>query len=235
MKQLTILCTFFSIIVGIIALSISMPIKSSGTSVIYVSSRDGKNGGKPLTIKVSDLNLNQQKLLNFAYEVAKSDGFHHPAYLQGIILQESRACSIKNFRVAGLTNRPGDRYFGCGQIKLSAAKAVMRSYPEMWKFLESRTDEELQARLILDDQFNIRVSSKYMLLMGINKNPERAITAYNVGPGGVNNISDLSRFNYTIRVKRFTAKMVERKKNLHLVEENIQLLDKQQIILASDP
>jgi hypothetical protein len=71
----------------------------------------------------------------------------------------------------------------------------------MWNLLDTKTDEELKARLILDDKFNVQVTSKYLLLMGINQNPDRGIAAYNVGIGAVNAINPSSHA-YTLKVKR---------------------------------
>jgi hypothetical protein len=195
---------------------------------------DGKNGNKPYTAPVpNDLSTTQHQLLNFAYDTAKADGYIHPAFLEGILMQESKVCNVKNFRVAGLTNKVGDRYFGCGQLKLAAAKAVMKRYPEMWKYLDSRTDEELQARLILDDRFNIRVSSKYCLMMGINNNPNWAITAYNVGPGAVDNVN-YETFGYTKSVKHYSEKSRHRE-NIQAKMDDLQLENKHPILLARDP
>lgn len=179
----------------------------NGSAVIYAMSGDGRNGGKPFTHKLpSNLTDKQFTLLNFAYDIAKEDNYKNPQYLQGIIMQESRAGQIRDYRVAGLTNKPGDRYFGIGQIKLTAAKAVMNQYPEMWDYLDTKTDEELQARLILDDEFNIRVASKYALIVGINKDPAYGITAYNRGPGGVKEVN-IDQHDYTIKVKQFSEKL----------------------------
>jgi hypothetical protein len=175
--------------------------RQNGTSVISLSPDNKKGGGVNIIIP-SGLSRTQLEILNFAYEVAKADGFKEPKYLQGILMQESRAGGMDEFRVAGIQNAPGNRYFGIGQIKLVAAKAVMQRYPEMWKFLDTRTDEELQARLILDDKFNIRVASKYALIMGINHDPVKAITAYNVGPGAVLTHPDPSSHHYTVKVKK---------------------------------
>jgi hypothetical protein len=152
------------------------------------------------------LPIKQRQILTFAYQTAKQDGINQPAFLQGILMQESSVCNARHFRVSGLTNKPDDRYFGCGQIKLAAAQAVMRQFPSMWKYLETRTNEELKARLILDDRFNVRVTSKYILMMGINEDPDRAITAYNVGLGAVDKI-DTDTFGYTNSVKNFSEKM----------------------------
>lgn len=208
MKLISATCAALSIMVGIAAWEISKPlVTQNGTTVIYAMNDGVKQGDKPFTVKISEgLTSKQHELLNFAFDVAKSDGFKHPQYLQGILMQESRGCSDKNYRVAGLSNRPGDRYFGCGQIKLVAAKAVMNKYPDMWKYLESQTDEELEARLILDDKFNIRVSSKYVLMMGINEDPTRAITAYNLGPGGATTVNPESH-GYTQKVKKMSGNL----------------------------
>jgi len=234
MKQLNIYCIIFSIIVGIITLSFSMTLNTKGTAVIYSMTNNGKKGNKPLTVVIPDnLNSKQQKLLSFAYDVAKQDGYKHPAYLQGILMQETRACSVKNYRVAGLTNKVGDHYFGAMQIKLAAAKSVLRTYPDMWKHMDSRTDEEIQAKLILDDEFNIRIGSKYLMMMGINKDPSRAITAYNRGPGGVDYVN-VATFEYTNNVKKYSAKM-KNQKNIQVNEDNIQSTNHNRILLASDP
>jgi len=235
MKQLNILCIIFSIMVGIFTWSFLTPLNIKGTAVIYSMSNDGKRGNKPATIIIpDDLNSKQQKLLSFAYNIAKQDGYKHPAYLQGILMQETRACSVKNYRVAGLTNKVGDRYFGCGQIKLVAAKYVLRNYPELWKYLDTKTDEELQAKLILDDEFNIRIASKFALSMGINDNPNKAITAYNRGSAG-SELVDIDTFEYTNSVKRFSANMKNKDRNIQVSQDVLQSSGNQQIILASDP
>lgn len=178
----------------------------NGTAVISSMSSDNQNGSKPISIKLPDnLTKKQFEILNFAYDVAKSDGFKEPKYLQGLIMQESKAGGMDSFRVAGLTNAVGNRYFGLGQIKLQAAKAVMVKFPDMWKHLDTKTDEELQARLIVDDKFNVRVASKYALIMGINENPTKALTAYNVGLGGAQTV-DASSHPYTQKVKGYAEK-----------------------------
>ena len=181
----------------------------NGTAVISSMSSDNQNGSKPISIKLPDnLTKKQFEMLNFAYDVAKSDGFKEPKYLQGLIMQESKAGGMSSFRVAGLTNAVGNRYFGIGQIKLQAAKAVMNRFPDMWKHLDTKTDEELQARLIVDDKFNVRVASKYALIMGINENPTKALTAYNVGPGGVLTV-DTTTHPYTQKVKGYAEKFAK--------------------------
>jgi hypothetical protein len=236
MKKINLICISLSIVLGLTALTLSTPLFSKGTAVIYSVPTHGTNGNNPYAAVPKNFTPRQQHLLSFAYDIAKADGFKHPAYLQGILMQESRGCKIStNFRVAGLTNKPNDRYFGCGQIKLAAAKAVLQKYPDMWKYIESGTDEEIQARLILDDEFNIRISSKYLLMMGINNNPNRAITAYNVGPGAVKSVDDTENFAYTKGVRNFSEKL--HKDNIQAKASVVKLKNKHHnhILLARDP
>lgn len=193
MKFISIMC-ITALLATVPTASISKPPERS------VAARIGEGLG---------LTPRQIELLGFAKQVAIEDGHQKPQYFLGILMQESKLGGIKEHRVAGLENRPGNRYFGIAQIKLKAAIAVMRKWPEMWGFLDTKTEEELQARLILDDEFNIRVASKYALLMGINERPNRAIAAYNRGPGGVEKITDPKTFPYTVKVKEH-AKQVEK-------------------------
>jgi hypothetical protein len=146
----------------------------------------------------ANLSTRQYELLNFAYDTAKKDGFKNPEYLQGVILQESNAgANPQDYRVAGDHKIKENEYYGIGQIKLQTALHVMKNFPDMWMFLETRSPEEVKARLILDDFFNIRVASKYLLLMGINNSPLKAITSYNVGVGGAKEIENYSIVPYT--------------------------------------
>jgi hypothetical protein len=232
MTLLRTLCITLSIILGLTAAAYSTPYTTSkGTAVISSISNDQDGNIRLTTVVVSDnLSIEQQKLLGFAYDVAKADGMLNPTYLQGILLQESNACHGKSWRVAGLTNRVGNRYFGCGQIKVAAARGVLDQFPEMRRFLNTDTDEEIQARLILDDEFNIRVASKYLLMMGINDNPARAITAYNVGPGAVRRVNP-KHHDYTKRVQHFSKRM----KNVQIDDARIEWKGKDNLILASEP
>ena len=207
MKLINALYLSIALLVAGISWKFLEPILAKNGTAVISASADNKNGGNPITVKLPpDLTKKQYEMLNFAYEVAKADGFKEPKYLQGIIMQESKAGSMNSFRVAGLSNAVGNRYFGIGQIKLQAAKAVMQRFPEMWKFLDTRTDEELQARLIVDDHFNVRVASKYAIIMGINENPAQAITRYNLGPGGAQGV-EASSHDYTIKVKQHAEKV----------------------------
>lgn len=137
-------------------------------------------------------------LATYAYQVAMSDGHKHPKLLVGVIKVESDAGRHSSYRVV---KSGSSTFYGVGQLTLQAAKEVMRRFPDMWAIFSTRTDDELKARLILDDKFNVQVTSKYLLLMGVNKNPEKGVAAYNVGLGGVEQIDYLTH-EYTLKVKR---------------------------------
>lgn len=182
----------------------------------------GANGQSLQPGEVLGLTPKQIELLSFARKTAKEDGHQYPQYVLGIIMQESMAGAMADFRVAGLANRSNDRYFGISQIKLRAAKDVMKKYPELWDYLDTKTDEELQARLILDDRFNIRIASKYALLMGMNEHPFRALVAYNKGPGTAQKISDPNSIGYVQSVKLWASKV----KNIFIGKSNIKSMVK---------
>ena len=148
-----------------------------------------------------NLSQRQYDILTMAYEIAKEDGNPHPEIFQGIILTESRACdSQARYKVAGKR----ERYYGCGQIKLAATKAVLKRHPNLWKYLQTREDDEIIANLILNDRFNLEVASKYFLMMNRGKADNRAIAAYNQGEGGVKNV-DPNTFHYTLKVNSHAA------------------------------
>jgi len=199
MKAVNALFIVLSIAILTIAFQLTSPLLSrQGTAVAETMTNQG-----PQVVKMSEfLTYKQYKMLAFAYEIAKQDGIQHPSYLQGILMQESRACNVKHYRVAGLTNKVGDRYFGAVQLKLAAAKDVLKRYPELLQYLDTNTDEEIQAKLILDDEFNIRVGSKYLLMLGINEKPDLAITAYNQGVSGAKGINPKT-FHYTKAVNKY--------------------------------
>ena len=189
--------------------------EQNGTSVI--APKNKVNGGKAYSVLLpNNLTTRQHELLSFAYSVAKSDGYKNPEYLQGLILQESGAGGTPGYRVAGDPVKKENQYYGVGQIKIAAALDVLKNFPELWGFLQTRTMEELQARLILDDHFNIRVASKYLLLMGVNKSASFALTAYNKGIGGAQNIIDHANFEYTKGVVNYASSSAVKQVNKKL-------------------
>lgn len=180
----------------------------------------------------------QAELLLYAYTVAQNDGHREPAILQGLIWQESQAGGFPGHEVAGdeYGLRVGKRYYGVGQIKVAAAQDVFKRFPDEFpdfyqpkvrakqangkmktivaaKYL--KTEEEIIAHLILDDEFNIRVASKYLWLMGHNetkdpvfKRPTNyAITAYNRGLGNTYG-TDYDNWHYTVGVHKHIERFI---------------------------
>jgi hypothetical protein len=189
--------------------------------------------GERNLVTIPKINDEQAALLEYAYHVAKLDGHKDPSILQGLIWQESKAGGYPGFEVAGdeYGLRVGKRYYGVGQIKVAAAKDVFRRFPDefpgFWqppireaakngstrlvsngKYL--KTDEEIIAHLIMDDEFNIRVASKYLWIMQHKEKSKKvvfkrpinyAITAYNRGLGNTYN-TDYDNWHYTVSVHK---------------------------------
>ncbi len=202
--SIAFLCASITAIVISLAPVVSTNTAQNGTAVIATKHRI--KGGDPVTMIVpDDLTRKQAQLLAFAYQVAKEDGHKHPERLQGILLQETRAGEMASYKVAGqeLGAKGRDKYFGVAQMKIDAALAVLKRFPEMWAFMQTKEPEEVIANLILNDEFSIRMMSKYLLIVGGDN--DRGITAYNRGPGGVTQVSDPSSFGYTVSVKRHST------------------------------
>lgn len=163
-------------------------------------------GGQAAVIVPNDLSSSQHVILNKAYAIAKADGHKNPELVQGVILQESHA-GQGNYKVAG---NKGDEYFGLGQLKLGAAKEVMSAWPALWaKFkFQGKSDDELKANLILNSDFNMEVTSKYLKLLQqrYGFTGRELVNAYNRGPGGVKSV-DSATFHYAIGVEDKLAAM----------------------------
>lgn len=138
----------------------------------------------------SKLTDRQAQVLSLAYNIAKNDGHKDPKLLQAIVYQESKAGQHAAYKVAGqaygLTTN--NRYYGLSQIKLSAAKDVLKRWPSLKRDFnfQTDTDEEIIAKLIENDKFNLSIASKYLILMsqyGYSSIREVAL-AFNQGPAG---------------------------------------------------
>ena len=178
-----------------------------GTSVISAKS-DKQVGGDPLTFAVPDnLSEKQHRILNAAYSIAKAIGLKKPELAQGILIQESKAGGLDSYKVAGqeFGLKTNERYYGVGQVKLAAAKAVMTRSPQLWDKYDfhTRTDEELIANLIMNDMFNVEISTRYLKILSDDYGYEgdKLVAAYNKGPGGVREVSNPSSLNYVVKVK----------------------------------
>lgn len=179
----------------------------SPTAVISIPRDDATKGGGFSMAVPKDLSSRQTRLLAMAYEIAKRDGHKHPQLLQGIILQETKAGALASYKVAGQAQGLGvnQRYYGVAQIKLAAAQDVLGRYPSLrneFNF-QTSTDEEIIAKLIENDRFNLSVASKYLLILktyGYDTMSQLAL-AYNQGPGGARN-HDASEHDYSVKVMK---------------------------------
>jgi hypothetical protein len=195
---------------GLYKLEIINPVPVAN-SVLAEKSTSTRIGGQVAVLIPADLGVTQHQLLNMAYEIAKADGHKNPELVQGILLQESRAGGMTTYKVAG---NKGDEYYGVGQIKLGATREVMSTWPALWakyKF-QTRTDDELKANLILNNQFNIEVTSKYLKLLQTRYGftGRQLLNAYQQGPGGVHGVGE--DHYYALQVE---AKLAEMKAKKH--------------------
>lgn len=189
------LSNFFLSIVATAAISAAaaasfLVLPKHPTTVSYIPMGDAVNGGGLVIDLPANPTSRQAQLLTLAFETAKADGHRYPQLLQGILMQETRAGEMSSYKVAGgefglPTNK---RYYGVAQIKLSAARDVLKKFPYMWKSFEfhTRTDEEIIAKLIENDTFNIAVASKYLIILERSgySTPHQLAIAYNRGPTG---------------------------------------------------
>ncbi len=175
----------------------SMVPSGISTAVIAEKTEDGKKGGQAATLLPANISAEQGHLLSMAYAIGKADGHKNPEIVQSIILQETLAGGMKVFRVAN----PGpEAYFGVGQIKLAAAKDVLAKWPSLFSryAIATKTDDEIKANLILNDKFNIEVTSKYLLILQkqYGYSGRELVNAYNRGPAGVKLVDN--DFHYAV-------------------------------------
>jgi hypothetical protein len=195
--------------------AMQLAITTTPTTVINVpASNTAKGGGVAFSIP-KNLTARQTELLAMAFDVAKHDGHRHPQLLQGIILQETLAGEYHSYKVAGqeLGLRANERYYGVAQIKLAAARDVLTAFPRLVKEFNfhTTTDEEVIAKLIENDKFNLSVASKYLLILtryGYDTIKELAL-AYNQGPGGAK-AHDPNTFHYSVKVMKYIQELKPR-------------------------
>lgn len=185
-----VLSIFASMVLGLAVSSSYFVISKQSSAEITVESNDSKRVSMDIP---KNLSHHQAELLSQAYEIAQKDGHKQPQILQGIILQESKAGDLKSYKVAGqeFGLKTNSRYYGVAQIKLAAAQDVLKTYPSLKREFNfhTNTDEEVIAKLIEDDKFNMSVASKYLLLLrdsGYDTIRQLAL-AYNQGAGGAKN------------------------------------------------
>lgn len=147
----------------------------------------------------------QVELLKLAYDVGVEEkDVRHARTLQAILMQETHAGLMG--RIGHLSAPVGKRSYGVMQVKVSAASDVLKRHPELGKF---KSVEELIAKLLTDDEFNIRVASKHVQYLNKHtKSDAHALMAYNLGLSASKRYKSHTSFKYVKGVKRFYAKVV---------------------------
>lgn len=148
-------------------------------------------GNQVVAVLPSDLSAKQHRLLNMAYRIGQEEDFKSPEIMQAILLQETQAGGMARYKVAN----PGpEAYFGPMQIKLAAARDVLNRWPSLYNEFNfhTKTDDEIKANLILNEEFNLTVAAKYLLILKrtYGLSGRELINAYNRGPGGVKSVDN---------------------------------------------
>lgn len=137
---------------------------------------------EPVKPAFSNLSTQQANLLMLAHQIAEKDGHKEPKLLQGLLMQETRAGADPNYK------RAINRCYGVLQLKIAAAQDVLKAYPELIsKFnVDVRNSASIKNKLIHDDEFNLTVGSRYLLILrthGYSTMKQLAL-AWNQGAGG---------------------------------------------------
>ena len=147
----------------------------------------------------------QVGLLKLAYDIGYQDGGEqHASLLQSTLLQETIAGQLG--RVGHRAAPVGKRSYGVMQVKVSAATDVLDEHPQLGV---SHTDEELIVRLMTDDEFNIRVASKFLLFLRDKTSSDaEALVAYNMGLRASKRFEAHEDFYYVKSVNRYFESIV---------------------------
>ncbi len=205
---LSILAVLSVMSVGVLGNFYQATMPRVGTTVVSTQ-MENQIGGNAITFKIPDnLTEKQYNLLNLAYDMGKSAGLTDPKLVQGILFQESRAGAIGSYKVAGheLGLKANERYYGVGQIKLQTAKHVLGKFSQLYEKYDfhTRTDEEIIANLIMNDEFNLDIASRYLKIISAEycKDPSCIIASYNKGPTGAKELQNPSALDYVQKVKQ---------------------------------
>jgi hypothetical protein len=174
------------------------------TAATAVLSQD-KNGLFWNSLSKNWMTTEQMELLQLAYEIGFEDGGHqHAELVQAILMQETIAGQLG--RMGHMTAPVGKRSYGVMQVKVTAARDVLNKYSEFGQF---RADEELIVALLSDDEFNIRIASKFLLqLGGRGRAMERSLVAYNIGLTASRAVDDPHSFKYVLGARSYLDEVV---------------------------
>lgn len=193
MKKVLVALSALTLVASIAIASFVMYIPAPVPTAVIAEKPVGPVRGNQVAVRVpSNISADQHRLLQIALQIAKADGHKNPELVQAVLLQETLAGAAKSYRVANI-GAGADTYFGLMQIKLSTAKDVLFRFPKMFEKygLQTHTDDEIKAFLMLNERFNIEVGSKYLLMLRRDYGfvGRELLNAYNRGPGGVKDVS----------------------------------------------
>ncbi len=162
----------------------------------------------------------QMNLLKMAYEIGFADGGReHAELVQAVLLQETIAGQLG--RMGHMTAPVGKRSYGVMQVKVTAARDVLRKFPD--EFGRFRADELLIAKLLMDDEFNIRMGSKFLVhLRPHTDSTEALLVAYNIGLRASRKVEQADEFKYTLRTQRNLERVVK-PFNRRFIDEPLQV------------
>lgn len=177
--------------------------RASFTTTVDQFTRDNPLFWNPLA--KGWLTSEQMGLLKLAYEIGFEDGGHeHAELVQAILMQETIAGLLG--RMGHMTAPVGKRSYGVMQVKVTAARDVLNEFSTFGQF---RADEELIAKLLSDDEFNIRIASKFLVQLSNKVGlTERALVAYNIGLRSSRSIDNPKSFEYVVRTKGHLMEVV---------------------------
>ena len=152
------------------------------------------------------LTEDQVQLLKIAFDIGfKDGGIEHAQLVQGVLMQETIAGLLG--RIGHMTAQVGKRSYGVMQVKVSAARDVLRRNPSLGEF---NADEELIAKLITDDTFNIAIASRQLIhLKKKAKNVAQAMMAYNIGLRASRRYQKYDTFKYVKKVRQYFKHVVD--------------------------
>lgn len=152
--------------------------------------------------QINYLTDEQRGSLELARKVGSSEDLS--LALMGICMQETLCGVVRS--VGHQTAPVGKRSYGIMQVKVSATRDVLKRFPELGTF---RTDEEIIAKLLTDDEWNMRIALGYLKILKdrYSLNWKSMLTAYNLGPGGALSLSNPEEYKYTHKVIGHLSKM----------------------------
>lgn len=174
-------------------------------STVVIAAKPDKAVGDQLAVVVpKNLTEKQKALLDVAYSIAKKDGHKDPEIVQSVLLQETRAGTMKKYKVA---NEEGEPYYGLMQLKLGATKDILKKFPALYDQFgfQTRADDEIKANLILNERFNMQIGSLYLLHLRqvYGYTGRELMNAYNRGAAGVKRVG--SDYHYGVEAQKKLA------------------------------